>query len=69
MPSRLIGKKEDTDGAIEFLLLKQLGNAEWETDGAPRQTGQDRHSVCYSVMGAARRGTGNLEGGQPSGQI
>ena len=31
MPSRLIGKKEDTDGAIEFLLLKQLGNDEWET--------------------------------------
>ena len=25
MPSRLIGKKEGTDGAIEFLLLKQLG--------------------------------------------
>ena len=31
MPSRLIGKKEGTDGAIEFLLLKQLGNDEWET--------------------------------------
>lgn len=31
MPSRLIGKKEGTDGAIEFLLLKQLGNNEWET--------------------------------------
>ena len=31
MPSRLIGKKEDTEGAIEFLLLKQLGNDEWET--------------------------------------
>lgn len=31
MPSRLIGKKEETDGAIEFLLLKQLGNDEWET--------------------------------------
>ena len=31
MPSRLIGKKEGTDGAIEFLLLQQLGNDEWET--------------------------------------
>lgn len=31
MPSRLIGKKEGTDSAIEFLLLKQLGNDEWET--------------------------------------
>ena len=35
MPSRLIGKKEGTDGAIEFLLLKQLGNDEWETMVCP----------------------------------
>lgn len=31
MPSRLLGKKVDSGGAIEFLLLKQLGNNEWET--------------------------------------
>ena len=31
MPSRLLGCKEKTKGAIEFLLLKQLGNDEWET--------------------------------------
>lgn len=31
MPSRLLGEKEGTGGAIEFLLLKQLGNDEWET--------------------------------------
>lgn len=31
MPSRLLGKKADTGGAIEFLLLRQFGNNEWET--------------------------------------
>lgn len=31
MPSRLLGQKEGTGGAIEFLLLAQKGNDEWET--------------------------------------
>lgn len=31
MPSRLLGQRPDTGGAIEFLLLGQKGNDEWET--------------------------------------
>lgn len=31
MPSRLLGERPDTGGAIEFLLLGQKGNDEWET--------------------------------------
>ncbi len=30
IPARLYGKKENTGGAIEFLLLKRLGTDEWE---------------------------------------
>ena len=31
LPARLIGEKEETGAAIEVLLLKELGNDEWET--------------------------------------
>ncbi len=30
IPARLLGKKEDTQGKIEFVLLKSLGNDLWE---------------------------------------
>ena len=30
IPARLIGEKEDTKAVIEVLLLKELGNDEWE---------------------------------------
>lgn len=31
IPARLIGQREDTGGAMEFLLLKRLSNDTWET--------------------------------------
>lgn len=31
LPARLLGTKEDTGASIEVLLLKEIGNDEWET--------------------------------------
>ncbi len=31
LPARLIGQREDTGGAMEFLLLKRLDKDRWET--------------------------------------
>ncbi len=31
IPARLYGKKKDTGGRVEFLLLKRIGNDTWET--------------------------------------
>ena len=35
IPARLIGSKEETNAAIELLLLKDLGNDEWECLSRP----------------------------------
>ncbi len=35
LPARLIGEKEDSGGKIEFLLLKRLGNDQWECLAKP----------------------------------
>ena len=35
MPARLYGVKEDTDASIEVLMLKDLGNNEWECLSKP----------------------------------
>ena len=55
MPSRLIGKKEGTDGAIEFLLLQQLGNDEWETMVRPgKRANPERNSFLETDCCAPR---------------
>ena len=64
MPSRLIGKKEGTDGAIEFLLLQQLGN-----DGPPRQTGKTRSEIRFWRRTATCRGAGDPGGRQSPGKV
>lgn len=35
IPARLLGKREDTGGAIEFLLLKRIEGDEWEVLAKP----------------------------------
>ena len=37
IPARLMGVKEDTGAVIELLLLKDLGNDEWECLGRPQK--------------------------------
>ena len=37
IPARLIGEKEDTHAVIELLLLKELGNDEWECLSKPQK--------------------------------
>ena len=51
LPARLIGQREDTGGAMEFLLLKRLDNA-----GQARQARQDRRDLFLWRRTAARRG-------------
>jgi S-adenosylmethionine:tRNA ribosyltransferase-isomerase len=40
IPARLLGKREDTGGAMEFLLLKDHGNDVWETLVKPGRRAQ-----------------------------
>ncbi len=37
IPARIIGKKSETGGTIELLLLKDLGNDEWECLARPQK--------------------------------
>lgn len=37
IPARIIGKKAETNGTVELLLLKDLGNDEWECLARPQK--------------------------------
>ena len=43
IPARLYGKREEKDEVVEMLLLKDLGNNEWEVLVKPRQKVQNRY--------------------------
>lgn len=56
IPARLIGKREDSGGAMEFLLLRRLEDGSWETLVKPGKRGQDRRALRLWRRTAARRG-------------
>lgn len=66
IPARLIGKREDSGGAMEFLLLRRLEDGSWETLVKPGKRaktgarfvfgdGQLRAEVLGSLEGGARQ--------------
>ena len=64
MPSRLIGEKEGTGGAIEFLLLEQRGADCWETMVRPGKKAKTGARFVFGggllraeVLGSAEDGT------------
>lgn len=47
IPARLFGTKEDTGAKVEVLLLKELGNNEWETLVKPAKRIKVGHVVTF----------------------
>lgn len=47
IPARLFGHKEDTNAAIELLLLKDLGNDRWQTLAKPQRRIKPGTVICF----------------------
>ena len=63
IPARLLGEKEGSGGAMEFLLLEQKGKDEWET--LVRPGGKARGEVCLWQWPAESGDKGSPAGRQP----
>ena len=48
LPARLIGSKKGSGGKVEFVLLKNLGNDEWEVLVNPGRRIQPGHVIEFS---------------------
>ena len=57
IPARLYGVKEETGGAIEFLLLKRIDINTWQVILKPRPQSQARRALHVRRWPAARRNT------------
>ena len=51
LPARLLGKREDTGGKMEFLLLKRLGENSWEVLVKPGRSAQPGNRFVFGEEG------------------
>lgn len=48
LPARIFGTREDTGAVVEFVLLKQKGDKEWECIAGPGKKAKEGHSFRFS---------------------
>lgn len=47
LPARIFGTRTDTGATVEFVLLKNLGNDQWETIAGPGKKAREGHNFTF----------------------